>query len=401
MFRTFKKILFILLFAALIACAIFWATASKDMRQLVLNIPTDRDALFWSMPQRDAVFRMMDRVPLIIKSNIIAADKDFLRLALGESIDLGIDVDAFMKDQRGSALIIIHEGKIRLEKYGLDFNDTGRWTSFSMAKSLTSVLVGAAIKDGYIENVQEKVTKYIPGLTGSVYDEVTIEHLLTMKTGVMWNEDYSDPTSEVALFLDHKPEPGVDTTVSFMRQLKRESPPGEKWRYNTGETNLVGLLVRTVTGKPLAEYLSEKVWQPFGMKQNASWLLSDSGIEIAGCCVQATTRDYARFGLFMLGGAEVNGESIVPEGWIAASTTKYADTHYEDLGYGYQWWIIDDDTYAARGIFGQGIVIDTKRNLIIASNGNWPFASDRQGGDQAKKRHQFYRLVQSVIDKES
>ena len=389
------------LFLLVAAVGIFWFGIDTDMRQLILHVPKDRNVLFWSIPQRDAAFRAMDRVPFVAKSRIISAGKNVYPLLKGQPLDIGVDIDAYMKDQRTAGLLIIQDGKIRLEKYGLDFSGGKRWTSFSVAKSFTSTLVGAAIHDGYIKSVDDKVSDYIPDLKGSVYDDVTIKQLLTMTSGVMWNEDYADPKSDVALFDVHKAEPGVDVTVSYMRKLKREAPPGAKWVYKTGETNLVGVLVSSATRKTLADYLSEKIWQPFGMEQDASWLLGSTGHEISGCCVQASTRDFARFGLFILGGGMADGKSVLPDGWITAATTKHADTDQVDYGYGYQWWVLKDGSFAARGIFGQGIFIDPGRKLIIASNSNWPHATDDQGGDQGSKRLSFYKQVQMAIDNEA
>ena len=381
---------------------IFWATADKDIRALIVHMPTNRNVLFWSIPQRDAAFRVLDRIPVISKSRIIPAGKNIHPLPNGVPLDMGADVDAYMKDQRTAGLVIIQDGKIRLEKYGLDFSAAGRWTSFSVAKSFTSTLVGAAIKDGYIKSIDDKVSNYIPDLKGSVYDDVTIKQLLTMTSGVKWNEDYGDPKSDVALFDAHKPEPGVDVTVSYMRKLKRDVPPGTKWVYKTGETNLVGVLVSSATGKTLSDYLSDKIWRPFGMEQNASWILGSTGHEISGCCLQASTRDFARFGLFMLGGGIADGKSILPDGWVAEATAKQADTNLAEYGgYGYQWWTINDHSYAAKGIFGQGIFIDSKRKLVVASNSDWPQASDRQGGDHDKKRVAFFKKVQLAIDNEA
>ncbi len=383
------------------AGGIFWATADKDMRGVILHLPTDRNVLFWSIPQRDATFRALDRIPFIAKSRIISADKNVYPLPEGTPLDVGINVDAYMKDQRTAGLVIIQDGKIRLEKYGLGFSGDGRWTSFSVAKSVTSTLVGAAIKDGSIKSIDDKVSDYIPDLKGSVYDDVTIRQLLTMTSGVKWNEDYADPKSDVALFNAHKAEPGVDVTVSYMRKLQREAPPGAKWVYKTGETNLIGVLVSSATRKNLSEYLSEKIWQPFGMQQNASWLLGSTGHEISGCCIQASTRDFARFGLFILGGGMAEGKPVLPDGWIGAASKKQAVTTRPGYGYGYQWWTMDGGSYTARGIFGQGIFIDPKRKLIIASNSNWPHASDLQGGDQDAKRLAFYKQVQLAIDNEA
>ena len=396
-----KKLLLGIVVLLALGAGLFWVTADKDMKRLVSNLPTNAEVLFWSIPQRDAAFRAMDRIPVLANANIIEAGDDVYPLPKSELLAIGVDVDGYMKAQRTAGLVIIHDGKIRLEKYGLDFSGDGRWTSFSVAKSLTSTLVGAAIRDGYIKSIDDKVSAYIPDLKGSVYDDVSIKQLLTMTSGVKWNEDYGDPKSDVALFNKHKAEEGVDVTVSYMRKLPREAPAGTKWVYKTGETNLIGVLVSQATKKTLSQYLSEKIWAPFGMEQDASWLLGATGHEISGCCIQASTRDYARFGLFMLGGGVAGGKQVLPDGWIAAATTQQADIGEVENGYGYQWWTVKDGSYAAQGIFGQGIFIDPKRKLVIASNSNWPQATDRQGGDQAQKRGLFYKQVQLAIDNEA
>jgi CubicO group peptidase (beta-lactamase class C family) len=224
----------------------------------------------------------MDRLPVLAKSNIIEAGDDVYPMPKSEPLDVGVDVDAYMTAQRTAGLVIVHDGKIRLEKYGLDFSGDGKWTSFSVAKSFTSTLVGAAIKDGYIKSIDDKVSAYIPDLKGSVYDEVSIKQLLTMTSGVKWNEDYGDKNSDVARFNAHKAEDGMDVTISYMRKLPREAPAGTKWVYKTGETNLIGVLVSQATKKTLSRYLSEKIWAPFGMEQDASWLLGATGHESAG-----------------------------------------------------------------------------------------------------------------------
>ena len=371
-------------------------SAEKDMRNILANLPTDRDVLFWTVPQRDAAFRGLDWMPLLAQANVIASAGTVFPLPPGDPIAISMDVDNYMREQRTAGLVIVQDGKVRLEKYGLGFDAKGRWTSFSVAKSFTSTLVGAAIKDGFIKSIDDKVSDYIPDLKGSVYDDVSIKQLLTMTSGVQWNEDYEDKNSDVALFNEHEPEPGVDATVSYMRRLSREAPAGTEWVYKTGETNLIGVLVSSATNKKLSNYLSEKIWAPFGMEQDASWLLGSTGHEISGCCIQALTRDFARFGQFMLDGAMAGGKAVLPEGWIAAATTTQANIGYPGKGYGYQWWTYDDGSFAAQGIFGQGIFIDPKRRLVIASNGNWPRATDPD--TVGAQREAFYKSVQAAVD---
>ena len=391
-----KKWIFGILLVVLLALGIGWFSMDKNTRNLVANMPTDDNVLFWTVPQRDAAFRALDSISALAKSKVIKAGGKAYPLPDGEPLKIATDIDAYMKDQRAAGLVVVHDGKIVLEKYGLDFSKEGRWTSFSVAKSFTSTLVGAAVKDGHINSLDDKVTEYIAGLKGSAYDDVTVRQLLTMTSGVKWNEDYEDPNSDVALFNKHEAEDGADVTVSYMRKLIREAPAGEKWVYKTGETNLIGVLVSEATGKSVSEYLSEKVWAPFGMEQDGSWLLGSTGHEISGCCIQASTRDFARFGQFMLNGAIVGGKNILPDGWIANATTKQADINMPGRGYGYQWWTNDDGSYAAQGIFGQGIFIDPARKLVIASNSNWPTATNPD--TVGAQREALYRSVQAAVD---
>jgi len=392
-----KRLLVIVGVLALALGAVWWSIGS-DWRRLISSLPTDRDVLFWTQDQREAGFRMMDRVGFMIDARPIPAGGDVHALEPGAPLDLGIDLAAYMAEQNHAGLIIVQDGKVRLETYGLEFTEDGRWTSFSVAKSFTSTLVGAAIRDGYIESLDADVTDYIQGLKGSSYEGVTVAQLLSMTSGVAWNEDYYDPQSDVALFSIHEPDDGLLPVVSYMSKLGRAHPAGEVWNYSTGETNLIGLLISEATGKTLADYLSEKIWVPFGMEQDASWLLTPDGNEISGCCIQASLRDYARFGQFILDGALIDGEPVVPDGWLDTATVTQAETPFPGEGYGYQWWTYDDGTFAARGIFGQGIFFDRERNLIVAMNSNWTTALGENGEREA--REVFYRKVQAAIDAE-
>jgi CubicO group peptidase (beta-lactamase class C family) len=170
-----------------------WFSLDKETRGLLATVPTNRDLLFWTQPQRDAAFRALDRIPLLAKANVVPASGTPSPLPPGPPLKLKSDVDAYMAGQRSAALLVVHDGKLRLERYGLDFDAAGRWTSFSVAKSLTSTLVGAAVKDGFIQSLDDKVSVYIPELKGSAYDDVSVRQLLTMTSGVKWNEDYSRP----------------------------------------------------------------------------------------------------------------------------------------------------------------------------------------------------------------
>ena len=382
--------------AVLAAGGAWYASLDKETRGLLAALPTDRDVLSWQQSQREAAFRAMDRMPVLAKASSVTASPTPLPLPAGQPLEIP-GIDEYLRQQNTAGLVILQDGRVRFERYGLGFDAAGRWTSFSVAKSFTSTLVGAAIQDGHIKSLEDKVSAYLPGLRGSAYDDVTVRQLLTMSSGVRWNEDYEDPEADVAQFNNATPEAGMDATVSYLRKLPRAHPPGELWNYNTGETNLIGVLVSAATGKPLAQYLQEKIWHPAGMESQATWLLGRTGNEIAGCCLQASTRDFARFGLFVLANGASSGQQVVPPDWFAQATRKQKDIGDPGRGYGFQWWTYDDGSVAAQGIFGQGIYIDPQRRLVIASNSNWTRASL---GPESKAREAFYAQVRALIDAE-
>ncbi|MES2988593.1 MAG: serine hydrolase domain-containing protein [Pseudomonadota bacterium] len=334
------------------------------------------EILFWSQAQRDANFPHMEN---IFPGNIAKAGKKVRPLPSGKPLAMPEgEIESFLAAQNVGGLIVLKDGKIVLERYARGYGPEGRWTSFSVAKSFTSALVGAALEDGFINSIADPVTKYIPELAGSGYDGVTVEQLLTMTSGVKWNEDYTDPKSDVArMFLEPVPA-GQDPTVSYMKKLPREFEPGKKWVYKTGETNLIGVLVHRATNKPLATYLSEKIWQPYGMEQDAFWMVDPSGNEVSGCCLSISLRDYARFGQFVLEG----GHNVVPPNWFEISTRPHADIGMPGFGYGFQWWSYPQGRYGAQGIFGQTIRVDPKTKVVIVVSAAAPKASDSAYGKE-------------------
>ena len=330
------------------------------------------EILFWSQAQRDSNFPAMEKM---FPGNVIKADPARARkLPAGKPLPIATaDVDAFIASMNVAGLIVLQDGKVRLERYARGFSAEGRWTSFSVAKSFTSTLVGAAMKDGFIKSLDDPVTRYIPDLAGSGYDGVTVAQLMTMTSGVKWNEDYTDPKSDVArMFLEPVPA-GVDPTVFFMRKLPRETAPGTKWVYKTGETNLIGVLVRRATGKTLAAYAEEKIWKPAGLERDGFWMKDQTGAEVSGCCLSVSLRDYARMGQFALEG----GKGVVAPGWFAEATRAHAEVAPGGFGYGYQWWTYPGGRYGAQGIFGQMITIDPASKVVIAMVSAAPKASER------------------------
>ena len=279
-------------------------------------------------------------------------------------------LDAYLARGDVAGVMVLQDGRVRYERYGLGFGPGQRWTSFSMAKSVTSTLVGAALKDGHIESLSDPVSRYVPGLEGSEYDAVTIEQLLTMTSGVAWNEDYTDPNSDVARLFALEPDPGESQVVTLMKRLPREAPAGEKWVYKTGETNLIGELVEQATGMTLAEYAKTKVVDPAGFAGPMFWQTELTGGNVGGCCLELSLADYARLGQFVLEG----GKGSVAQGWFAEAGRAHVDLG-GGAGYGYQWWTYPLGAYGAVGIFGQSMTLLPSKDLVVVILGNWPAAS--------------------------
>lgn len=376
-----------------------WAIVLVALQLAACATPHARrtDVLFWNQPQREAAFRAMETH---YASNVVHHG---VAHALPAGAPLqprfvdGATLDTYMVAHHVAGIMVVQDGRVRLERYGLGAAPDTRWTSFSVAKSFTSTLVGAALRDGSIHSLDDRVTRYIPELAAGAYRDVTVRQLLTMTSGVRWNEDYVDPKSDVAMMYEGVRQPGVPLLVSYMAALPREFAPGERWVYKTGETDLIGILVTRATGKTLASYLSEKVWKPYGMASDALWLKDDvDGTEAGGSGFSATLADYARLGQFLLDGGTANGKAVLADGWIADATHKHADIGVPGRGYGYQWWTYDNGAFAGIGIFGQLLYVDPARHLVIVQLAAWPVATN---DEQAKARTAFVGAVIAGLDR--
>ena len=287
-------------------------------------------------------------------------------------------------------LIILRNGKILHEEYNFGNNQESRWISFSVTKSVTSMLLGAAIKDGFIKNVEESVVTYLPHLINSSYKDVTIKQVLHMSSGIKWNEDYTDPYSDVSL------ASGLNSLelYSYLNKLGKSSNPGEKFNYNTGEANLIGGIVRSAIGNNLSTYLEQKIWKPFGMEHDAYWVLDNNySLELGGCCINATLRDYSRIGLFAMNkGITREGIAVLPTNWIDESTNPSNNLKY----YGYQWWLDgpEYESFYADGIFGQFIWIDPSSKMVVAMQSVWDSAASQESMDH--RRNFMIALIQKI-----
>lgn len=296
----------------------------------------------------------------------------------------GVRYDLFdvLAMNRVAAMMMVKDDAVVFERYFMGNTQDTRWMSMSIVKTITVMLIGAALEDGYIESLADPVTRYLPELQDTAYDGVTVEQIIAMTSGVDWNETYTDPTSDRRRMLDAQLNQAPGTILRLMGDLSRHSPPGTRWNYSTGETHIAGALVRAATGKWVADYLSEKLWIPLGMESDATWWLeSAAGLEVGGSGLSATLRDYMRFGQFLLHEGVIENRQVVPPGFVARAGSRSVVSG-EAVEYGFGLWPLHGNSYAAIGIFGQYVFVDPDLDLVVTIWSAQSKPVDRQGVDE-------------------
>lgn len=272
-----------------------------------------------------------------------------------------------------TALLLVQDGTILFEHYRYARTDHVRFVSQSMAKTVTGLLVGIAVGEGRIRSIDDSAATYVPALAGTLHGQASIRALLTMSSGVQFREDYVDSVSDSRRFGRALFAADSQGAVAALGALAtRAAPPSTRFNYSGADTEALGLVLRAVTGMPLAEYLQSRIWQPMGAEADAAWVLDGAGQEPAYCCLTAVARDWARLGLLMARGGLANGQQVVPAAWIQAMTRPDRD----DLrpgqatrsdGYGFQTWLLPGERgqFALRGIHGQAIMVDPASKLVL------------------------------------
>jgi CubicO group peptidase (beta-lactamase class C family) len=281
------------------------------------------------------------------------------------------DLFDYLAANRVVGLLVLKDGKVSLEDYELGFGPQSRWASFSMAKSVSSTLIGVALQQGLISSLDAPVGKYVSTLRGSAYETVSIRNVLRMASGVAWDETYTDPDSDCRKLTELQLRHVRGASMAYMATLRAAAPQGSIWNYNSGEANIAGAVLEGATRRSLATYLSETLWSRLGMERNATWWTeSPGGMGLSGVGIGATLRDYGRFGLFVQDDGVIDGKRIVPKGWFqeAGSPQKIGN---KTVDYGYLWWpvpvgsAIHEGAFQAQGIFGQRLYINRRERLVV------------------------------------
>jgi CubicO group peptidase (beta-lactamase class C family) len=385
--NAMKRIVACLAALGLAACT----TAHHKSGPLARGVPADAPLdtigvmLSWTPDQTLVNFRNVDRIftshTIRHGANVRPLPRAAVQIdpVVTQSDGLPtVSVGQLMDVERITGVIAVKDGEIILEGYAHGRGPDDHWISMSVAKSFTSTLIGAAVKDGLIESIDDPVVRYIPELRSTAYDGVTIRHLMTMNSGVRWNEDYDDLRSDIALAGGEAMVDGVPPLVAYAARLEREAQPGTRRKYQTIDADMAGIVLsRALKGRPVADYLSEKIWRPFGMEADANWLVDKAGIERGGCCLSITLRDYARYGMFIADGGRAGGVDVLPNDWLRqAWTPQPSEPNNFTIGIGWYWQIRQDGGYEAVGAYGQSVTVYPSEHLVIAVNSA---SEDRHG----------------------
>ena len=357
----------------------------KALRVHKVKTLYDKDKIVYNFLNMDKIFPTREikasKNPKPLKRNIKTLPETFF--FEGEEKNLQEYLDYFWSD----GMIVLHKNEMVYENYWLGNNENKRHISWSVAKSFISALVGIAYEEGLIDSLDDPVTKYLEDFKETGYDGVTIKDILQMSSGVLFNEDYADYDSDINRF-----GRAVATGTSmrdFSKTLTREREPGTYMHYVSINTQVLGFLLQEVTNKSISQYLYNKIWNPLGMEDSAYFILDDVKDEFALGGLNATLRDYAKFGLLYLQNGRWNDNQIISKQWIEDSHSTDGihlvpgerETSSNPWGYGYQWWIpgFPDTDYTASGVYNQYIYIDPLSEIVIAkTSSNYKYTSELQ-----------------------
>lgn len=278
------------------------------------------------------------------------------------------NLTVFLDDHKTLAFLIIRNDTLLYESYFSDYADTSIMPSFSVSKVFISALVGIAIDEGFVTSVKQPIIDFIPELllNDPRFGEVSVEGLLNMRSGIRFNEGYTNPFADMAKYY-------YGTNLrKYVSKLKMGGIPDESYDYISVNTLLLAIILERSTEIPLNDYLSQKLWQPMQMEFDASWNIDSKkdGQIKAFCCLNARARDFAKFGRLYLNNGNWEGEQLVPSAWVEKSMSVINDSRdSQGYAYTYQWRVKEDGAIFAKGVLGQYIYVDPTKNVIIVRMG--------------------------------
>lgn len=307
-------------------------------------------------------------------------------------------VDAYLDRHPATGLLILQDGRILFERYRQGRRAEDRFSTFSVAKTVVGLAVGIALAEGRIRSLDDPVDRYDANLADTAWAGVAIRHVLTMSSGVRFDETYDRTDTDIARLSRAWTRQEGSLAEALRRHKERRSPPGREFHYASADTQVLAQVLVAATGRPLADYVGDRLWGPMGAENDAAWVLDATGMEAGYCCLSARLRDWARLGQLLLDDGERDGRAVVPADWVRASTTvREADRHLRPrvatpyLGYGHQIWILPDALgFAMLGVRGQAVYVHPQRRLVMVQTAAWPSAREPA---LAAQRDAFWRTV--------
>lgn len=346
--------------AALLVIAAAGAAWKREeiMRLMAVNSLFDADRIVGNFSHMDELF---------LTRPLSRGDGPVSALPKGAEAVLPAAVAGWVKDRSVTGLVVLKNGQMMHESYYQGTGPDDLRISWSVAKSLLSALFGIVQADGAIASLDDPVERYAPALKGSAYEGVSIHDVLTMSSGVAFNEDYLDLNSDINK-MGRVLALGGSMDAFAAGLVVREAEPGTRWQYVSIDTHVLGMVIRGATGRDIAELMEARLLGPLGLEADGYYLADGQGASFVLGGLNLRTRDYARFGQMMLQGGQWQGVQVVPAAWVAASTGAQAR---DGSAYGYQWWVPADAVageYMAQGIYGQYIYINRALGVVIAVN---------------------------------
>ncbi len=311
-----------------------------------------------------------------------------------------LEVEAYLEANRNTGLLILKGDSILAERYQYDRKASDRFTSMSMAKTVVAMLVGVALHEGRIRSIDQLAGEFVPELKGQPYGETSLRHLLTMSSGVDPGQrpgGGDDTRMLYAKTILQQGPGGADTVWGY---TSRPRPAGTRFFYSSAETQVLGLVLRAATGRPLADYLAEKIWQPMGAEAEATWVMDRGGYETGYLGLNATLRDWGRLGLLLAEDGARDGRQVIPAEWVKAATRPDAPhlahgSASRNNGYGYQTWLIDKEgRFALLGAYGQAVMVDPKSKLVMVHTA--VHAGPRDSASRGPQFKFFYSTLKTL-----
>jgi CubicO group peptidase (beta-lactamase class C family) len=400
----------VLLWAALSA----HAEPDENLLGKLQNYPTGNITSWYNNPYRVGSWSALDKVTGV-QTRVVARAAQARALppaAQPPEItyrykNLSYTLAEYLDRQRATGLLVLKNGEIVAEHYRYGRKDDARFLSFSMAKSVTSLLIGQALERGFIGSLDDSADKYVTSLTGSPYGGTTVRQLLRMSSGLTFTERYDGTDDLSRLARASAGAPGAGTPVDVLRAItERHDPAGQTFVYASAETDVLGRVLTAATGKTMTEITREWLWQPMGAEHDAFWRVGIDGQEQANGAFNASLRDWGRLGLLLANDGRADGpageQQVIARDYLldatdpsrqpAAFKPRKATPYF---GYGYQFWLmpLKERTFAMQGIHGQTVYVQPSSGLVLVLLSVWESASGKQNAQPYEERDALWRGV--------